>query len=82
MLGVSKSYEISCHLADNREYFVSQMIEVSPFTALCHSSQNKCIHAGIIIIFVDSYLFLAGGIIMQIFSKTMFLQYFANCEAN
>ena len=37
---------------------------------------------GIIIIFVASYFFLAGGIIMQIFSQTTFLQYFANCEAN
>ena len=29
MLGVSKSYEISCHLADNRENFVSRMACIS-----------------------------------------------------
>ena len=39
-------------------------------------------HPGVIIIFIASYPLLAGGMIMEIFSKTMFLQYFANCEAN
>ena len=31
MLGVSKSYEISCHLADNRENYVSRMACISTF---------------------------------------------------
>ena len=57
------------------------MAEVSPIH--CFMSQwHERMHPGIIIAFVASYLHLARSMVMQIFSKAMFLQHFTNRAAN
>ena len=82
MLRVSKRSEISCHLADNRENLMCQMdcisarawimAEVSPIHSFM-SQQHERMHPSITIAFVASYLLLARSMVMQIFSKAMFL---------
>ena len=53
------------------------MAEVSPIHRFM-SQQHERMHPGIIIAFVASYLLLARSMVLQIFSKVMFLQHFAN----
>ena len=48
------------------------MAEVSPIHRFM-SQQHERMHPGIIIAFLASYLFLARSMVMQIFSKAMFL---------
>ena len=91
MLGVSKSYEISCHLADNREDFMSRMGCIQPIDH-GRNEPHSLLYVTVVKMNASryynhicsySYLFLAGGIIMKNFSKTTFLQSdFANCEAH